>query len=103
MGRQRIDTASAIEGGEMKLVLWLGRMMAVGVGGPIAWWIEMSKTQYKLVPTWEVPECSHDEPPNEKRRCPNCDVLFVRMVYSDWEQFGRPSWLRYLNDRRTYQ
>lgn len=49
-------------------------------------------TQFKLVPILPS-KCCHDSPPDDDRRCPDCGMLFVRVVYDDWLALDRPKYL----------
>lgn len=49
-------------------------------------------TQFKLVPL-RSGKCMHDVKPNWENVCPDCGMLFVRVVYDDWEKIGKPKFL----------
>lgn len=54
--------------------------------------LERDPTQFKLVPLL-ASNCPHEDPPDEEQRCPVCRMLFVRVVYADWVQIGKPRFL----------
>lgn len=48
--------------------------------------------QYKLVPL--LPRaCPHDNEPDDENLCPDCGMLFIRVVYEDWVKLGKPKYL----------
>lgn len=53
---------------------------------------ERDPLQFKLVPLL-ASNCPHEDPPDDEQRCPVCRMLFVRVVYDDWVQIGRPRFL----------